>query len=111
MIPAFDRNASKRWQQGEAVAMLGESFEIKACEVRYYGPHKTIPGRISGVVRVRIEQCFMGNVTGYNLDLKVKADIGHAPSDEVRTALLAHAAHQLNRLKARHTERTIIAAE
>jgi hypothetical protein len=91
--------------------MPGTSFEVKACEVRYYGPHKTISGRITGVVRVRVEERFMGNVSSYNLDLKVKADIGHAPSNEVRTALLAHAAHQLNRLKARHTERAMVAAE
>ena len=91
--------------------MAGTNFDIKACEVRYYGPHKTIAGRITGVVRVRIEERFMGNAATYNLDLKVKADIGHAPSSEVRTALLAHAAHQLNRLKARHTEKVMVAAE
>jgi hypothetical protein len=87
------------------------SFEVKACEVRYYGPHKEIAGRITGVVRVRIEERFMGNLTRYNLDLKVKADVGHVASDQVRTALLAHAAHQLNRLKSRHTYRAPIAAE
>ena len=86
-------------------------FEIKDCEVRYYGPHKTIRGRITGVVRVRLQETFMGNVTGYHLDLKVKADIGHAPSEQVRTALLAHAAHQLNRLKALHSSPAVMAAE
>jgi hypothetical protein len=88
-----------------------QSFEVKACEVRYYGPHREIEGRITGVVRVSIEERFMGNLTRYNLDLKVKADVGHVASNQVRTALLAHAAHQLNRLKARHTLRAPIAAE
>jgi len=89
------------------------SFEVKACEVRYYGPHRIIPGRITGVVRVRIEECFMGNLSTYQLDLKVKADLGlgDAPSGEVRMALLAHAAHQLNRIKARHMEQHVVAAE
>jgi hypothetical protein len=95
---------------GEAVA-VSATFEVKACEVRYYGPHKTIPGRITGVVRVQLEERFMGNVSRYNLDLKVKADCGHVASDAVRTALLTHAAHQLNRLKALHAERSVIAAE
>lgn len=93
------------------MALGATSFEVKACEVRYYGPHATIDGRVTGVVRVRIEECLMGNVTAYNLDLKVKADVGHVSSAEVRTALLAHAAHQLNRLKARHTEKLPVAAE
>lgn len=87
------------------------SFEVKSCEVRYYGPHKTIDGRVTGVVRVQIEERFMGNVTRYPLDLKVKADVGHVPSAQVRTALLTHAAHQLNRLKARHTDKLPMAAE
>ncbi|RYD91376.1 MAG: hypothetical protein EOP50_14395 [Sphingobacteriales bacterium] len=87
------------------------SFNIVGCEVRYYGPHKHIAGRITGVVRVRIEECFMGNLSSYHLDLKVKADVGHVASNEVRTALLAHAAHQLNRLKSRHSYRPAIAAE
>ena len=87
------------------------SFEVKACEVRYYGPHKSIEGRVTGVVRVQIEERFMGNVTPYHLDLKVKADIGYVASAQVRTALLAHAAHQLNRLKARHSDKLPMAAE
>ena len=87
------------------------SFDVKACEVRYYGPHRLIAGRITGVVRVGIEERFMGNVTKYNLDLKVRADVGSVSSSEVRTALLAHAAHQLNRLKARHTDKLPVAAE
>ena len=53
----------------------------------------------------------MGNVTKYHLDLKVKADVGHVSSGQVRTGLLAHAAHQLNRLKARHSEKLPMAAE
>ena len=89
----------------------GASFEVKGCEVRYYGPHKTIAGRISGVVRVIIEERFMGNTSRYHLDLKVKADVGHVSAAEVRTALLAHAAHQLNRLKSRHTDKLPLAAE
>ena len=87
------------------------AFDIRQCEVRYYGPHKTIAGRITGVVRVRIEERFMGNTASYNLDLKVKADVGLVASSEVRTALLNHAAHQLNRLKARHTTPLSVAAE
>jgi len=89
----------------------GASFEVKGCEVRYYGPHKTIPGRFTGVVRVMVEEHFMGNATHYHLDLKVKADTGPVSTAEMRTALLAHAAHQLNRLKARHSEKLPAAAE
>jgi len=89
----------------------GTSFDVKACEVRYYGPHATIDGRITGVVRVHIEEFFMGNLTKYHLDLKVKADVGHVASAEVRTALLSHAAHQLNKLKSRHAEKLPVAAE
>ena len=87
------------------------SFAVTACELRYFGPHRTIEGRVTGVVRVQIEENFMGNTTIYPLDLKVKADVGHVGSDQVRTALLAHAAHQLNRLKARHAEKVPTAAE
>ena len=89
----------------------GTSFAVKGCEVRYYGPHQTIAGRITGVVRVVIEERFMGNASRYHLDLKVKADVGAVSAAEVRTALLAHAAHQLNRLKARHTDALPMAAE
>ena len=89
----------------------GASFEVKGCEVRYYGPHKTISGRVTGVVRVLVEERFMGNAARYNLDLKVKADVGSVPTAQVRTALLTHAAHQLNRLKSRHTDRMPAAAE
>ena len=87
------------------------SFDVKGCEVRYYGPHKTIEGRVTGVVRVQIEEHFMGNTARYHLDLKVRADVGHVSSSEVRTALLTHAAHQLNRLKARHSDKLPVAAE
>ena len=87
------------------------SFEVKGCEVRYYGPHQTIAGRVTGVVRVMIEEHFMGNAARYHLDLKVKADVGSVSAAEVRTALLAHAAHQLNRLKARHSDKLPMAAE
>ncbi|MHA6690372.1 hypothetical protein [Devosia sp. A449] len=87
------------------------NFEVKGCEVRYYGPHRAIAGRVTGVVRVRIEECFMGNVSRYHLDLKVKADVGAVSTPEVRTALLTHAAHQLNRLKSRHTDSLPMAAE
>lgn len=89
----------------------GASFDVKGCEVRYYGPHQTIAGRVTGVVRVSIEERFMGNVSRYNLDLKVKADVGTVATAQVRTALLSHAAHQLNRLKSRHTDKLPIAAE
>ena len=89
----------------------GATFEIKGCEVRYYGPHRTISGRVTGVVRVIVEERFRGNLSRYPLDLKVKADVGHVPTDQVRTALLSHAAHQLNRLKARHTDLLPAAAE
>ena len=89
----------------------GASFEIKGCEVRYYGPHRTIRGRVTGVVRVIVEEVFMGNLSRYALDLKVKADVGSVPTEQVRTALLTHAAHQLNRLKARHTDKLPVAAE
>ena len=89
----------------------GASFEVKGCEVRYYGPHQAIAGRVTGVVRVMIEEHFMGNLSRYHLDLKVKADVGSVSAGEVRTALLAHAAHQLNRLKSRHTDKLPLAAE
>lgn len=87
------------------------NFEVKGCEVRYYGPHRAISGRVTGVVRVRIEERFMGNVSRYHLDLKVKADVGAVSTSEVRTALLTHAAHQLNRLKSRHSDGLPVAAE
>lgn len=93
------------------MSSTGASFEVKACEVRYYGPHKAIAGRITGVVRVIIEERFMGNSARYHLDLKVKTDIGSVSAGEVRTALLSHAARQLNRLKARHTDKLPMAAE
>ena len=89
----------------------GASFDVKGCEVRYYGPHQTIAGRVTGVVRVIVEERFMGNLSRYHLDLKVKADVGSVSAREVRTALLAHAAHQLNRLKSRHTDKLPLAAE
>lgn len=89
----------------------GANFAVTGCELRYYGPHRAIAGRVTGVVRVMIDERFMGNVSRYHLDLKVKADVGSVSADKVRTALLAHAAHQLNRLKSRHTERLPIAAE
>lgn len=78
------------------------SFTIKSCQLLHFGPHPTLPGRIVGAVRVRISETFMGNSTTYGLDLKVKADVGSVSSDAVRQALLAHAARQLNKLKARH---------
>ena len=84
------------------------SFEVKSCEVLYYGPHRAIAGRMTGVVRVKIHEQFMGTMTDYSLDLKVRAETGFRPSAEVRSALLAHAARQLNKLKERHT-RPIVA--
>ncbi len=93
------------------MSFVSASFDVMACEVRYYGPHKTMPGRVTGVVRVIVEERFMGNSSRYHLDLKVKADVGSVPAAEVRSALLAHAAHQLNRLKSRHTDKLPVAAE
>jgi len=87
------------------------SFDIKSCQLMHFGPHKAIPGRITGVVRVRIGEDFLGTRTDYSLDLKVKADIGQADSETVRHALLAHAARQLNKLKLRHQQRLPVAAE
>jgi hypothetical protein len=87
------------------------SFEVIGCQLLHFGPHGAIPKRITGAVRVRIREQFMGNVTDYSLDLKVKADCGAVPHEQVRTALLSHAAHQLNKLKTRHAERTPVAAE
>jgi hypothetical protein len=87
------------------------SFEVVACQLLHFGPHRTIKGRLTGAVRVRIRERFMGNSTEYSLDLPVKADCGTVPHDQARTALLAHAAHQLNKLKARHSEKLPAAAE
>lgn len=81
------------------------SFEVIGCQLLHFGPHRTIPNRITGAVRVRIREALMGNITQYSLDLPVKADCGRVPHDQVRTALLTHAAHQLNKLKARHAEK------
>lgn len=87
------------------------SFEVLQCQVLYFGPHPTLARRVTGAVRVRIRELLMGNATEYSLDLKVKADCGHVPHEQVRTALLTHAAHQLNRLKARHSGEQPVAAE
>lgn len=87
------------------------SFDIKSCQLIHFGPHKTIKGRVVGVVRVRISEDFLGTHTDYTLDLKTKADIGFANSETVRHALLAHAARQLNKLRDRHQHRLPIAAE
>lgn len=87
------------------------SFEVIGCQLLHFGPHTAIPNRITGAVRVRIRESLLGNVTQYSLDLKVKADCGHVPHEQVRTALLSHAAHQLNKLKYRHTEKVPVAAE
>lgn len=87
------------------------SFEVIGCQLLHFGPHKTLPNRITGAVRVRIRECFLGNKTEYSLDLPVKADCGHVPHEQVRTALLSHAAHQLNKLKMRHTDKMPVAAE
>lgn len=87
------------------------SFEVIGCQLLHFGPHRVIVGRITGAVRVRIRESLMGNVSEYQLDLKVKADCGQVPHEQVRTALLAHAAHQLNKLKYRRTEKLPVAAE
>ncbi|WP_375450472.1 hypothetical protein [uncultured Devosia sp.] len=78
------------------------SFEVKSCEVLYFGPHRTIAGRTTGVVRVKIHERFMGTETDYSLDLKVRAETSALSTPEIRSALLAHAARQLNKLKQRH---------
>jgi hypothetical protein len=80
------------------------SFEIKACQVLYYAPHRAIKGRMTGVVRVRVCETFMGVASEFTLDLKCRAEIEAASSGEIRTALLRHAAHQLNRIKDRHAQ-------
>jgi len=87
------------------------SFDIKSCQLLHFGPHSAIPGRVTGVVRVRISEEFLGTHTDYTLDLKVKADIGAASSEAVRHALISHAARQLNKLKLRHQQRLAVAAE
>lgn len=87
------------------------SFEVLACQLMHFGPHAIIAGRMTGVVRVRIREQFQGNVTEYSLDLPVRADCGKVPHEQVRTALLTHAAHQLNKLKARHSDPLPAAAE
>lgn len=87
------------------------SFEVVACQLLHFGPHRTIKGRMTGAVRVRVRENVLGNQTEYELDLPVKADCGFVPHEQTRTALLAHAAHQLNRLKARRTAALPAAAE
>ena len=42
------------------MASSGATFEVKACEVRYYGPHATIAGRVTGVVRVHHRRALHG---------------------------------------------------
>lgn len=87
------------------------SFEVVSCQLLHFGPHRTMPKRMLGAVRVRIRETIMGNPIDYALDLKVRADCGQAPHEKVRTALLTHAAHQLNRLKSRRASHLPIAAE
>ncbi|WDR03696.1 hypothetical protein PSQ19_06445 [Devosia algicola] len=78
------------------------TFEITSCVLQSVQPHPIISGRITGVVRVAIVEEFMGNTSAYNLDLKVRTDVANNDSDTtVRSALLANAAHHLNRIKAR----------
>ncbi|WP_156458052.1 hypothetical protein [Devosia epidermidihirudinis] len=89
----------------------GNAFDVKSCVISHFGPHRSMPGRVTGVVRVEIEEQFMGNLTRYTLDLKVRTDIGEASDAEIRTALLSHAAHQLNKLKSRLVEHMPVAAE
>ncbi len=87
------------------------SFEVIGCQLMHFGPHATIRDRMTGLVRVRIREQFQGNVTEYGLDLPVRADCGKVPHEQVRTALLTHAAHQLNKLKARLSAPRPAAAE
>jgi hypothetical protein len=86
------------------------SFDVKSCQLLYFGPHRTLRNRIIGTVRVHIAEDFLGTRTDYVLDLKVKAETGLAKSDVVRQALLAHAARQLNKLKLRHQRHAAPAA-
>lgn len=87
------------------------SFDVISCQLLHASPHKLIAGRVTGKVRVRIRESFMGNNTEYGLDLPVKADCPDASSEIVRTALLSHAARQLNKLKTRHQSHLPLAAE
>lgn len=87
------------------------SFEVISCQLLHASPHKLIAGRVTGKVRVRIRESFMGNDTEYGLDLPVKADCLGSSPDSVRTALLSHAARQLNKLKSRHQSHLPMAAE
>lgn len=87
------------------------SFEVVSCQLLHFGPHRTMPKRMQGAVRVRINEVILGNPINYALDLKVRADCGQASHEKVRTALLAHAAHQLNRMKSRRMSALPVAAE
>ncbi len=88
------------------------SFVVKECQLLDYGPHPTFAGRYTGMVRVKIEETFLGSDSAYPLDLKVRAEAGADWSPaQVRQALLVHAAQQLNRLKARLADTSDIAAE
>ncbi len=87
------------------------SFEVTACHLVHFGADKVIAGRVRGVVRVGIRETFMGNTTNYSLDLKVRAECEGFSQEATRSALLAHAAHQLNRLKVRHDAHAPMAAE
>ena len=87
------------------------SFEVVGCQLLHYGPHRALANRVTGAVRVRIRERLLGNTTEYSLDLKVKADCGQVPHEQVRTALLSHAAHQLNKLKNRRSDKLPAAAE
>ncbi|MBK1793507.1 hypothetical protein JHL21_03225 [Devosia sp. WQ 349] len=87
------------------------SFDVISCQLLHASPHRAIAGRVTGKVRVRIRESFMGNDTEYGLDLPVKADCANASSEIVRTALLGHAARQLNKLKSRHQSNQRMAAE
>lgn len=87
------------------------SFDVISCHLLSASPHNLIARRFTGKVRVRIRESFMGNDTEYELDLPVKADCPDASSELVRTALLGHAARQLNKLKSRHQSHLPLAAE
>jgi hypothetical protein len=87
------------------------SFDVISCQLLDASPHKAIAGRVTGKVRVRIRESFMGNSTEYGLDLPVKADCPNASPEVARTALLGHAARQLNKLKSRHQNHLPLAAE
>ncbi len=74
------------------------TFEIKECTLGDVAPHATIRGRTKGNVKVRLQETQPGSTFDHNLTLRVWADVvDGASASEIRTQLLAKAAHILNR--------------